>query len=272
MVILFSFVTIFFLFFLGACVGSFLNVIIYRSTTGESWVVGRSHCESCKKPIKWFDNIPLFSFMLLGGKCRYCHDPLSISHPTVEGLMGLLFVWWYAVGFFFFKLTQAPFVFLQPIFWLLVAILLFVIFLIDYRYLIIPDVPVFFLSGLVIFYRIALVLSGIMQVNDLLWTIIATASVIVFFWCLWFFTKGKGFGFGDIKLALPLGLLVGWPGITVWILSSFSLGAVIGIILLACRKAKFGQPIPFGPFLILGALISLIWGDRLIGWYVTLIL
>jgi leader peptidase (prepilin peptidase)/N-methyltransferase len=253
------------LFFVGACVGSFLNVIIYRSTTGESWV-------NCGKKIAWYDNIPLFSYIFLGGKCRHCKDRLSISHPVVESLLGLLFVWWYFMGSLFFKLTQQPFVFLQPMFWLLVGILLLFILIIDYRYYIISDTAVFVLTCLVVVYRIALVAAGIMQLNDLLSAVSAMAGSVLFFWLLWFLTKGKGFGFGDVKLAVPLGLLVGWPEVIIWLFSSFWLGAIVGIILIMLGKAKFGKPIPFGPFLIIGTLISLIWGNQLIGWYATLIL
>lgn len=269
---LFSFfLIVVFLFVIGAAVGSFLNVIIYRSTTGESWVKGRSHCESCKKTIAWFDNIPLFSFLMLGGKCRHCKKSLSLSHPVVEGLTGALFVWWYIAGFLFFKLTQQPFVVLQPMFWLAVGIILLLIFLVDLKYMIIPDVGVASLFILVIFYRIFLVIAGVMQPRDLLLSLATMVGAFLFFFILWIGTKGRGMGFGDVKLALPLGLLLGWPNVTVWIFSSFIIGALYGIVLLSLKKAKLKQAVPFGPFLIIGTLISLIWGDQLFGWYVTLI-
>lgn len=124
------------LFVLGACVGSFLNVIIYRTISGESWVIGRSHCDFCKKKIAWFDNVPLLSYALLRGKSRCCHKPLSISHPVVETLTGVLFVWWYWFGSFFFRLTQQPLETLQPLFWLCVALLLLVVFVSDVLYLV----------------------------------------------------------------------------------------------------------------------------------------
>lgn len=260
------------LFLLGAAIGSFLNVVIYRTQTGESWVQGRSKCEACKKQIAWYDNIPLLSFLVLGGRCRHCGKRLSISHPVVEGLMGLLFVWWYVVGSLFFELTQQPFTFLQPLFWLVVGIILVYILVIDYRYLIIPDTAVVVLTALVITYRIALTSAGIMQVPDFMAALAGMAGIVLFFWFLWFITKGRGFGFGDVKLALPLALLVGWPAMLSWVFISFILGAVIGLVLVGLNQAKFGKPIPFGPFLILGACISLIWGNYLIGWYVTLIL
>lgn len=268
---LFVLIPVAFLFFLGSCVGSFLNVIMYRSLTGESWVSGRSHCESCHKQIAWYDNIPLLSFLLLQARCRYCHHQLSYSHPIVEGLTGILFVWWWLVGSLFFQLTQEPFTILQPLFWLVVALLLLMIFVIDVESLIIPTTPLLFLTVLVISYRLALVVSGIMRLEDLVASVCAMAAVVLLFWSLWFFTKGRGMGFGDVQLVLPLSLLVGWPEVLVWLFSSFVGGAVIGLALIAIRHAQFGKPIPFGPFLIVGTGVALIWGNQLISWYVTLI-
>lgn len=265
------FLTAGFLFIIGAAIGSFLNVIIYRTTKGETWVKGRSYCESCKKTIAWYDNIPLLSYFLLNGKCRHCKKQLSLSHPVVEGLTGALFVWWYVAGFLFFKLTQQPFIVLQPLFWLAVGIILLLIFLVDWKYMIIPDVGVASLFVLVIFYRIFLVVAHVMQPKDLLLSLLSMAGAALFFFGLWAGTKGRGMGFGDVKLALPLGLLLGWPKVLVWIFASFMIGAAFGIFLLATKKAKLKQAVPFGPFLIVGTLISLIWGDQVFSWYVTLI-
>jgi len=259
------------LFFFGACIGSFLNVVIYRSTTGESWVSGRSHCEKCKKPIAWYDNIPLLSFFVLRAQCRHCGAKLSYSHPIVEGLTGIIFVWWWIVGSLFFQLTQMPFTFLQPLFWLLVALLLLVIAIVDLKELVIPTTPLILLTALVIVYRIALVASGIMRFQDLLYSVLAMATVTLLFWSLWYFTKGRGLGFGDVQLVVPLSLLVGWPEVFVWLFVSFLSGAVIGLLLIAFKRAQFGKPVPFGPFLILGTAAALIWGNQLVSWYVTLI-
>ena len=264
-------VSVAFLFFLGACIGSFLNVVIYRTSSGESWVLGRSHCEKCSAQIAWYDNIPLLSFLLLKGKCRHCSQPLSYSHPVVESLTGIIMVWWWVVGFFFFQLTQAPFSVLQPFFWLAVALLLLAITIVDIRYLVIPSSPLMILTVLVIAYRVALVFSGIMQPADFIYSICSMASVVLLFWFLWYLTGGRGMGFGDVQLVLPLSLLVGWPEILVWLFLSFTLGSVVGLSMIALRRAQFGKPIPFGPFLILGTVLTLIWGSSIISWYVTLI-
>ena len=261
----------FFLFFFGACVGSFLNLVIYRSKTGQPWMTGRSQCESCKQHIAWYDNIPLLSFVFLRGKCRRCRAALSVSHPIVEGLTGVLFLWWYLVGFFFFQLTQQPFTMLQPLFWLLVGVVLLFIFMYDYRYLIIPDWTVLTLTALALLYRMALVLAGIMRHEDFFWTVCGAVAASGFFYLIWLVTKQRGIGLGDVKLAAPLGLLLGWPVVWVGLWLATVVGAVVGIALIALGKAKFGKPIPFGPFLIIGTLLGLLWGDTLISWYATLI-
>lgn len=257
------------LFFLGAAVGSFLNVVIYRSLNDESWIWGRSHCDDCGKLIHWYDNIPLISYLVLRGKCRNCKKPIGLTHPVVEILMGSLFVWWYWFGTFFFTLSQRPFAVLQPLFWLIVGILLLAILVADYLYFIIPDEFVSLLLALTLLYRLALVLTGIMQFNDLLMAGLGMVLSVSFIGSLWLFTKGKGMGFGDIKLMLPLSLLMGWPGVIVGVFLSFILGGSVASILLLAKKKKFGQVIPFGPFLIIGSFISLIWGDKILHWYLS---
>ncbi|NCN87584.1 MAG: prepilin peptidase [Candidatus Pacebacteria bacterium] len=257
------------LFFSGAAIGSFLNVVIHRSLSNESWVTGRSRCDHCRKKINWYDNIPLLSYLILRAKCRFCKKPISLTHPVVEFLVGSLFVWWYLFGTFFFTLTQRPFEVLQPVFWLAVGVILIAIFVTDYLYYIIPDMFVVLLLCLTIIYRISLVYFGIMQVNDLIMGIFGMVIAVSFIGSLWFFTKGRGMGFGDVKLMIPLSLLLGWPNTLVGLFLSFLIGGLVGGFLLLFKKRKFGQKIPFGPFLILGTFISLIYGDQILGWYLS---
>jgi len=258
------------LFIFGAVLGSFLSVVILRSIAQETWVKGRSRCDSCKKTISWYDNIPLLSFLILRGKCRHCKKPILPLHLMVEVLTGVLFVWWYWGGFIFFKLTQAPYSILQPIFWLAVGVILIYIFIIDLNYMIIPDKAVIALAGLAIMYRLSLVASGIMQVSDLYKTIAAALVSSSFFFALWFFTKGKGMGFGDVKLSIPLALLLGAQKTIVGLFFSFVIGALVGLSLIMFGKSKMKTAIPFGPFLVVGTVISLIWGDFIYSWYWSL--
>lgn len=260
-----------FLFVLGAVIGSFISVVILRSISGEDWVNGRSRCDTCKTVIAWYDNIPLVSFAVLRGKCRYCKEPILPLHPMVEVLTGVLLVWWYWGGLIFFQLTQTPLSILQPLFWLAVGLLLIYLFIIDLNYMILPDKPVFLLLIIAILYRVLLVGTGIMQVSDLYSTLLAAVASFAFFFALWFFTKGRGMGFGDVKLVVPLALLLGAQKMLICLFLAFIIGAVAGILLILFGKSKMKTAIPFGPFLILGTALSLIWGDAVFGWYWSLI-
>lgn len=251
----------------GAAIGSFLNVVIYRTIQEESWVNGRSKCDNCQKIIAWYDNIPIFSYLLLKGKCRNCKESIAISHLVMESLTGVLFVWWYWGGSLFFKLTQQPLAVLQPLFWLFVAVVLIVIFFTDYWYYIIPDIATLLLFLATSLYRIVLLFYGEYQLPDFYATLVATVLTCLFFFGLWYFTDGKGMGFGDVKLVVPLGLLLGWPKILVAIISSFVIGAVVGVILIALQKKSMKHIIPFGPFLIFGTGIALVWGDVILRYY-----
>ncbi len=256
-----------FLFAFGAMIGSFLNVVIYRSVKGESWVAGRSKCEHCNKQIRWYDNVPLLSFMLLKGKCRWCKTPISITHPVVEFLTGTLLVWWYLGGTFFFRLTQQPFHYVQPLFWLIVGFLLVFIFVADTLYMIIPDEAVGVLLFLTLLYRISLSLSGVMQPLDFVKTILGAMICGGFFFFLWWITKGKGMGLGDVKFAVPFALLLGWPNFIIGVFVSFLLGAGVAVVLLLLKKKKMKQVIPFGPFLVMGLVLTLVWGSNMLHWY-----
>jgi prepilin signal peptidase PulO-like enzyme (type II secretory pathway) len=260
------------LFMMGAAVGSFLNVVVHRSINGEDWVWTRSRCDNCKKQIKWFDNIPLFSYLVLRGKCRFCKQQIALSHPVMELLTALLFVWWYWGGFLFFQLSHSPFTVLQPLFWLSVGLILLAILLADSIYMIIPDFLVGLLLSAVVLYRVVLVGAGIMQTQDLLRSFLGVLIGVAIIGGLWLLTKGKGMGFGDVKLIVPLALLLGWPQVLVGIFLSFVLGAVFGLGLIISKRKKFGQVIPFGPFMIGATFISLIWGDYLFNWYMSLLL
>lgn len=256
------------LFILGACVGSFLNVLIYRTDRGEDWVRGRSHCENCNTPIYWFDNIPLLSYFMLRGRCRNCKKPISKAHPIVEALIGILFVWWWLLGSLFFQLTVEPFVILQPLFWLVVGILLIYIVIEDFLSQFISLWALIAVAVMAVLYRFALVLFGVMQVSDLMSTYIAAFSITAFFYILHFGTKGRGMGFGDVLLAFPLVILVGWPRSIVWLFLAFVLGAATGVVLLLFGKAKMKQKIAFGPFMVTATFITLLFGEAIWQWYV----
>lgn len=262
---------LFFVFLFGLSIGSFLNVVIYRSLHGLSPTKGRSFCDHCKRQLKWFENIPLFSFLALRGQCRTCHKKIPWSYPLVEFTTGLLFLWWASLGVAFFKLTQEPLQVLQPAFWLVIGILLVIVFFTDLLHYIIPDYTVGLLTVLTLAYRFVLVTVGIMRPVDFGLAIISSLVASSLFFLLFLATKGKGIGFGDVKFAIPMGLLLGFPKVIVGFFMSFLVGGIVGIVLLILGKKKFGQMVPFGPFLIVGLIIALVWGNHIWDWYVGLL-
>jgi prepilin signal peptidase PulO-like enzyme (type II secretory pathway) len=255
------------MFAIGTAVGSFLNVILYRTLKGEQWMTGRSYCDHCHRPIPWYLNVPLLSYVVLQGRSRCCDQPLSLSHPVIEVLAGSLFMWWYWGFHLFFNLTQAPLQVLQPLFWLSVGVMLLVITVVDVRYLIIPDELTVTLTILTVVYRITLVSLGAMQFNDLVNTTLAAFGAVGFFGLLWLITRGRGLGFGDVKLVFALTLLMGWPKMLVGFFASFVIGAVVGVLLILSRRHQWKQPLPFGPFLILGTGVALTLGEQIWTWY-----
>ena len=259
------------LFVLGTMVGSFLNVVMMRSIRGENWVKGRSHCDDCGRQLSWYENIPLFSYIVLRGHCRTCRKPISISHPVVEFLTGSLFVWWLWGGSFFFRLTQHPFLYIQPIFWLIVGIILIIIFFADIRYYIIPDEAVLILTVMTLLYRVALIASLVMRPIDFGYTLLGTTGCVAFFAALWWFTKGKGMGFGDVKFMIPFGLLLGWPNMVLGVGLAFVIGAATCIPLVLFGKKKLKNAVPFGPFLVVSTVVTLVAGSRMLEWYFQLL-
>jgi prepilin signal peptidase PulO-like enzyme (type II secretory pathway) len=258
-----------FLFIFGLIIGSFLNVVIYRTIHGESPADGRSKCPECEETIAWYDNIPVLSYILLGGKCRRCHKKISPRYPAIELLTGMLFVWWYVVGFAFFQLSQAPFTVVQPLFWLVVGILLLIIFVTDWLYQIIPDYASLSLGVLALFYRVFLSATGVMRWEDFYLAVGSGLTMMLGMGFLWFITQGRGMGFGDVKFALVMGLLLGWPRSIVAFFLAFILGALFGVILIMLGLKEVHSKIAFGPFLVLATVIALIWGDLMLQWYVS---
>lgn len=258
-------------FIFGVCIGSFLNVLIYRSLNGYSPYKGRSFCDSCKRQLHWYENIPLVSFLVLQGKCRTCKKKIPWSYPLVEFTTGLLFLWWASLGFAFFRLTQSPLQVMQPLFWLAIGIILVIVFFTDLLYGIIPDYTVGLLTIITLSYRLILVSAGIMRPVDFGLSIVSGLVAAGLFLGLFVATKGRGIGFGDVKFAIPMGIILGFPKVIVGFFLSFVIGGVLGIVLLLSRQKKFGQTVPFGPFLIAGLLISLVWGNPIWHWYMSLL-
>ena len=242
---------IFILFIFGLCIGSFLNVLAQRLPRREDVIKSRSHCDFCSHTLCWYELIPLVSFVLQKGKTRCCHHRLSLRYPLTELVTGIGFV---ILSFFHEPLT------INYILSLVLFSSFFVIFLSDLAYEIIPIemIIVGFFAACV-----QLLLSSL-SIPFILPHILSGIGAGLFFFALWFFTKGKAMGDGDMYLSALIGFLLGYPKIILSLYGSFLTGAVVGIILVLGQKRSLKAHIPFGPFLILGYTISLLWGDTLL--------
>ena len=251
-------------FFFGAAVGSFVNVLIDRSINGEDWVWGHSRCDGCRTPLAWYDMIPILSYVFYRGRSRCCQTPLSYRYPLVEALVGSLFVWWVAVGSLFFQLAMSPLTVIQPVFWLLTGIFLCILALSDLFYGVVL-MPIVTLSYVMtILYRLTLVGFHAYQWHDFGMSLLLSALFFGFFWLLYTLTKGRGMADGDMYVAAYMGLLLGYPKGMVAIMGSFILGAAVGIVLIVTKIRSRKQTVPFVPFMVIAMIIALMWGDQLI--------
>jgi leader peptidase (prepilin peptidase) / N-methyltransferase len=239
----------------GAIVGSFLNVCIIRLPKEESIIIPGSHCPQCNHPIKFYDNIPLISYLLLGGKCRYCKRSISAQYPLVEGTTAisslLLFLkWGLSLSYFFYFSFVAA---------------LIIITVIDLYHQIIPDV--ISIPGIGVGLLGALIIPHITFFNSLLGILLGGGSLFVVATLYQWFFKREGMGGGDVKLLAMIGAFLGWDAVILTILLSSLIGSITGIIIMVLKGKDFKYAIPFGPFLSLGAVIALFYKNEIISWY-----
>jgi leader peptidase (prepilin peptidase)/N-methyltransferase len=243
----------------GLLVGSFLNVCICRMPKGESVVFPPSHCPNCDYRIRWYDNIPLVSYLvLLRGKCRGCGTRISLQYPVVELLNGLL--------------TLALFLRFGPTL-LFLALFLFcsalvVITFIDLEHQIIPDE--ISLSGIVIGFVFAFFLPGHSWLDSLLGILLGGGSLLLVAYGYQWLTGKEGMGGGDIKLLAMMGAFLGWKSILFIIFASSLVGSVIGVTIMMIQKKDSKLAIPFGPYLAFGAVLYVFYGEPIIHWYLTM--
>ena len=239
----------------GAIVGSFLNVCIYRIPKGESIIFPGSHCPHCHRLIPFYDNIPLVSYLLLRAKCRYCHGPISLQYPLVEGVTALCS---------FLLLTRFGISWSYLFYFSFIASLI-VITVIDLYHQIIPDV--ISLPGIGVGLIASFILPQPTFLNSLIGVLLGGGSLfLVATFYHWLF-KREGMGGGDVKLLAMIGAFLGWKAVILTILLGSLVGSVIGVIVMVIKGKDFKYAIPFGPFLSLGAALSLFYGENLIRWY-----
>lgn len=235
------------LFALGLCFGSFISALTYRFVKNISVNKGRSFCPKCKHQIAWYDNVPLLSYLLLGGKCRNCRKKISIRYPLIETAAGIGFILIFVLS---------PSSLLSIIINLVIFCILLSIFVTDIEQQIIPDNFVF--AGIVVF-SLALLVTGAQFLFASLFSGFLAASVLMFIHVI---TKGRGMGLGDVKFAVLGGLITGLELMPVWLLLSFLTGGMVGIILILSKRAGLKDKIAFGPFLIVGLGLALLWGEK----------
>ncbi len=252
---MFSYLEEIFAFIFGACIGSFLNVCIYRLPVSKSIILPRSMCPNCGAPIRFYDNVPIISYLWLRGRCRHCSATISIRYPLVEMMSGLFALCIY-LTFGFTSHAIINFAFIAT---------LVVITFIDIDHRIIPDV--ISLPGIPIFFAASLSLPNINYLDSLLGILAGGGILYLVAFTYNLLTKKEGMGGGDIKLLAMIGALIGWKGVFFTIFVSSAVGAISGMALMLLTRQNMKLAIPFGPFLAIGAIGYIFFGPQLLDFY-----
>jgi len=242
------------LFLLGAAWGSFLFVFSWRLPKGEDFISGRSKCAKCHKKLTWWELIPIISYVALMGRCKSCKKAISWVYFAIEIVVGLLFV----TGYQMFGVSVEYALFLFEI------SALIVIFLIDlyttwvYEMIVLPTIGIVLATQL------------IFGIDPLLYIIGGLAGAGVF-WVQYAFSRGKWVGKGDIRIGALIGVILGWKVLFVALVTGYIFGATAAVILILSKKKKRSDMIPFGPFLVTGTIIGILWGQQILDCYIALV-
>lgn len=254
-----NYLTEFLVFIFGICIGSFLNVCIYRLPESKSIVHPRSMCPSCGTLIASYDNLPIFSYMALRGKCRHCGARISFRYPAIEFISGI-----FAVGVFLkYGLSLEAL-----IYYTFIATLLVITF-IDIDHQIIPDV--ISLPGIPIFFAASFALPDVTLVESIVGILIGGGSLWIVAQLYYVLTRKEGMGGGDIKLLAMMGAVIGWKGVLFTIFVASAIGTVVGMLVMLKTRTSMKLKVPFGPFLAIGAIAYIFLGPQLITWYFNLL-
>jgi leader peptidase (prepilin peptidase)/N-methyltransferase len=249
-------VTVVTLALIGLCVGSFLNVCIYRLPRRESLMWPASHCTSCSRPLAWYENLPLVSWLALRGRCRTCGTRISLVYPLVELITAVVFVSGYLI-YGWTPLLAAR---------LLFACAMIVLFVIDLQHQILPNVIT--LPGILLGF----VLSIVLPPGWLSSLIGLLAGAGLLFAIMEGYARARGFeglGMGDVKMLAMIGAFLGWPlMLLTLVLASFA-GSVVGVGMMAARRGGMKTALPFGTFLAVGALVAAVVGADILDWYLS---
>lgn len=233
-----------YVFLLGTILGSFVNVVILRSRAlagrGASFLFGRSLCPRCHKTLAWYELIPILSFILQRSRCRACGRSISIQYPFVEFTLGL------AALILFTPLPDSSAAWFTQVLSLVIIALLIILFVIDLKTFLLPDIFIILLSVAVVAHAALLITNHAARITGPLWGVAVGTGFLGF---LWLITRGRGLGLGDVKLMLPLGALFGPLGTAALLLSAFVIGGTLAVILLLLGRVTAKTAVPFGPFL-----------------------
>jgi len=240
----------------GLIIGSFLNVLIHRLPRQVPFLKGRSVCPHCNAQLKWYHNIPVLSFALLGGRCAFCRGRISYRYPAVEIINALFYVYFYWQ--FGFSLNFGIFAFLASV--------LLVIFFIDLDFQMIPDIIT--LPGIALGLAVSLLPGGIDPVGALIGLLVGGGALyLIAMLGDWLFKK-ESMGGGDVKMAAMLGAFLGWQKIILIFISSAVIGLIVSlVIMIFSAQVRETRVVPFGPFLATAAMLSIVYGDQLISLY-----
>lgn len=240
-------------FLIGITIGSFLNVCIFRIPLKQEIAIERSHCMSCGHYLKWYELIPLFSWMIQGGKCRACKAKISKQYPIVEATNG--FLWLLVLTIWGLRL--------ETVLFCICTSLLIVITVIDERT---QEIPIQLNIGIVILGVLRIVVDLVFHQGQWLEFVIGFFTVSTLFFLIVLVTKGRGMGMGDVKLMAAAGLLLGWKHILLAMMLGCILGSVIHIIRMNVDKKK-EHVLAFGPYLSMGIYLTILFGNPILEWY-----
>ena len=248
----------------GIIFGSFINAWVWRIENDLSITKGRSVCPHCKHKLSWYDLVPVLSFLMLRGKCRYCKAKISSQYPIIELATGLLFV-----SLLIYNGSEGLQGWVGLILLCGATIFLVSAYIYDAKHMLLPDifsVPAIFLG--LIYFGLNIFWQGY---NALIPQAIGLAVVVLFFGGIWYLSKGKWLGSGDIRIAVVMGLFLAPKQLAVAVFVAYLLGAIYGVFIILSSKTRKGHRVPFGPFLIIGFYFGLFYGQELANWYLRLL-
>ena len=248
-----------FIFAFGAMVGSFLNAVLWRLRCQESFIVGRSYCPECRHNLAALDLVPIVSYLLLGGKCRYCRKPISPSYLLVEIAAGTLFLLAAIQAAVGRDVLSPAFLPQLLLYWYFIAVLILV-FVYDLRYmLILPSVTI---------PAAIIAIIGNLALGRSWWSLLLGCFIGAgFFYLQLVLSRGEWIGGGDVYLGFLLGAILGWPLVLVALFLAYVSGASVGLILLTSKKKTLKSQLAFGTFLSAATVVSMLYGNSILLWY-----